>query len=230
MFALPRLSGYGMCAGSINARALLFAAYCALFVPNSAFGAEAVRILGFGDSLMAGYGLDQEDGFTARLEAALRARGVAAEVVNAGVSGDTSSGGRARLDWVLAAQPRAPDLVILELGGNDALRGIDPAITRANIDAMIALLKGRGIRVLLAGMLAPPNMGPDYAAEFNPIFPELAQAHDVPLYPFFLEGVAAERTLNQADGIHPNARGVEIMVERIMEHIVPLVAPAPATQ
>lgn len=178
---------------------------------------DAKVIVALGDSLTAGFGLPAEDGFTTRLEAALRAAGVDARVVNAGVSGDTSAGGRSRLDWVLAD---APDLVIVELGGNDALRGLDPAMTYANLDDILARMRARGIDVLLAGMLAPPNLGRDYGDAFSAIFPRLAAKHGVALYPFFLDGVAAVSDLNQPDGIHPNAEGVEVIVDAIIPHVV----------
>ncbi len=178
---------------------------------------DAKVIVALGDSLTAGFGLPAEDGFTTRLEAALRAAGVDARVVNAGVSGDTSAGGRSRLDWVLAD---APDLVIVELGGNDALRGLDPAMTYANLDDILARMRARGIDVLLAGMLAPPNLGRDYGDAFSAIFPRLAAKHGVALYPFFLDGVAAVCDLNQPDGIHPNAEGVEVIVEAITPHVL----------
>ncbi len=178
---------------------------------------DAKVIVALGDSLTAGFGLPAEDGFTTRLEAALRAAGVDARVVNAGVSGDTSAGGRSRLDWVLAD---APDLVIVELGGNDALRGLDPAMTYANLDDILARMRARGIDVLLAGMLAPPNLGRDYGDTFSAIFPRLAAKHGVALYPFFLDGVAAVRDLNQPDGIHPNAEGVEVIVDAIIPHVL----------
>lgn len=174
---------------------------------------EPVRVLAFGDSLTAGYGLPAEDGFVAQLQRALDEAGVTATVLDGGVSGDTSAGGLARLDWALADQP---DAVILELGANDGLRGIDPASTRANIEAMLSRLAEAGTPVLLAGMLAPPNLGPEYGDEFNRIYPELATRHDVPLYPFFLDGVAAERGLLLDDGMHPNAEGVDRMVERFL--------------
>jgi acyl-CoA thioesterase-1 len=155
------------------------------------------------------------------LEATLRADGIAARVINAGVSGDTTSGGRARLDWALAGLDGAkPDLVVLALGANDALRGIAPELTRANLAAMIETLQARAIPVLLVGMVAPPNMGPDYAAAYNPIFSDLADKYSVPLYPFFLDGVAADPALNQNDGMHPNAKGVAVIVDRL----VPVVA------
>lgn len=175
--------------------------------------ADPLKIVGFGDSLMAGYQLAPQDGFTGQLEDALNKAGFDVTVVNAGVSGDTTSGGLSRLDWSV---PDDAGLVILELGANDALRGIDPAVTRSNLDAMIARLTERGIPVLLAGMLAPPNMGDAYAAQFNAIYPDLARKHGIPLYPFFLDGVAAEGDLLLDDGMHPNPEGVSVMVERIL--------------
>jgi len=202
----------------LYAAVLLIGSLCALAIPARA--AETL-ILGFGDSLMAGYELPQSDSFPARLERHLRTEeGLDVRVENAGVSGDTTTGGRSRLDWVLAGLDRAPDLVILELGANDALRGIDPAITRENLAAMIETIRAAGSRVLLAGMLAPPNMGEDYEAAFNRIYPELAESYDIPLYPFFLDGVAAEPALNLDDGIHPNAEGIGVMVERMTPHIL----------
>jgi acyl-CoA thioesterase-1 len=177
-------------------------------------------IVALGDSLTAGYGLPPEEAFPAQLEARLKRQGAEARVVNAGVSGDTSAGGLARLDWALAD---APDLVIVELGANDALRGISPALTRANLDAILARLVARGVKVLLTGMRAPPNLGRDYGGEFDVIYPELAAKHGVALYPFFLGGVAAEPALNQHDGIHPNAEGVAIIVERLAPHVLALI-------
>lgn len=174
-------------------------------------------IVAFGDSLTAGFGLDDGDAFPARLEAALRARGIGATVINAGVSGETTAGGRARLDWTL---PEKVDLVIVELGANDGLRGIDPADTEANLDWILTTLRMREIPVLLTGMLAPPNLGREYAAAFDPVFPRLATRHQVTFYPFFLEGVAAEAALNQADGLHPNAAGVARIVSRITPFVV----------
>ncbi len=177
----------------------------------------AVTILAFGDSLTAGLGVAADQSFPVRLEAALRARGLDARVVNAGVSGDTTSAGLARLDWSLVGNL---DLVVLELGANDALRGIAPAVTEANLDRMLAQLAARKVRVLLAGMLAPPNLGAEYGAAFNAIFPRLAQKYSVPLYPFFLDGVAAQAPLLQNDGMHPNPRGVEVIVAGILPHVL----------
>ncbi len=187
------------------------AAFLALLV--SATRAEPVEIVGFGDSLMAGYELAPGEGFTDQLAAALKAKGLDAEVVNAGVSGDTSTDGLARLDWSL---PDGADIVILELGANDMLRGIPPEITRANLDAMIGRLKTKGVTVILAGMRAPPSMGATFQADFDPIYPDLAKAHGVAFYPFFLDGVAATPDLLLPDGMHPNAKGVAAMVERIL--------------
>lgn len=172
-------------------------------------------ILGFGDSLMAGYGLPAKDGFTSRLEEALRRDGYSARVINAGVSGETTSGGRARLAWTLAGLPRSPDLLILELGANDAMRGIDPAIVRDNLTAIVSELQKRGIPVLLTGMRAPPSLGPDYVRRFEAIYPDLARHFRLCFDPFFLVDVAARPELNQADRIHPNPKGVAHIVARL---------------
>lgn len=198
--------------------ALLFAAESAV-----AQGANAAPplIVALGDSLTAGYGLPPEQAFPAVLERKLAAAGKAVRIQNAGVSGDTTAGGRARVGWALADKPQ---FVILELGANDALRGIDPRQTETNLDAILGELKGRGVKVLLTGMRAPPNLGREYAEAFDGIFPRLAAKHGVPLYPFFLDGVAAERELNQADGIHPNGRGVEIIAERIAPYVLRLIS------
>jgi acyl-CoA thioesterase-1 len=166
-----------------------------------------------GDSLTAGYGLPASAAFPVRLEKALREKGLKVEVLNAGVSGDTASGGRDRLDWSI---PDGTEAVIVELGANDALRGLDPAVTRAALEEIIKKLQARKIAVMLAGMYAPRNYGAEYAAKFDPIYPELAKAFDVPLYPFFLDGVAAEAKLNQPDGLHPTAEGIDIIVARIL--------------
>ena len=198
-------------------RALLLAAALAAIRARSAAATGALRLVALGDSLTAGYGLPESQAFPARLEAWLRRQGISARVVNAGVSGDTTAGGLARLDWALADKP---DLVILALGANDALRGIDPAIVRANLDKMMRKIEAAGARLLLLGMRAPPNWGEAYRRDFDLIFPDLAHAHRVPLYPFILEGVAMQPKLNQADGLHPNARGVAVMVD----HIGPVVA------
>lgn len=175
--------------------------------------AEPIKLVGFGDSLMAGYQLPASDAFPVKLEAALKAKGYDVEIANAGVSGDTSSGGLARLDWSV---PDGTKGVILELGANDALRGIAPEETEKNLDAMLTRLKERGIAVLLAGMLAPPNMGADYEKRFNGIYQRMAEKHGVALYPFFLDGVAAQADLQIDDGMHPNPAGVDVMVAKIL--------------
>jgi acyl-CoA thioesterase-1 len=175
--------------------------------------AEPVKLVGFGDSLMAGYQLPAGDASPVKLEAALRDKGHEVEIANAGVSGDTTSGGLARLDWSV---PDGTQGVILELGANDALRGVAPEETEKNLDTMLTRLKERGIPVLLAGMLAPPNMGPEYGERFNAIYQKLADRHDVPLYPFFLEGVVTKADLQLEDGMHPNARGVDAMVQAML--------------
>jgi acyl-CoA thioesterase-1 len=185
-------------------------------VPVFAAPAKAqapIKLTVLGDSLSAGYGLPIGSAFPVRLEKALREKGLNVDVHNAGVSGDTSSAGRDRLDWSI---PDGTEAVIVELGANDALRGLDPKVTRAALEDIIKRLQARKIAVMLVGMLAPPNFGPDYAARFNPIYSDLAKAYDVPLYPFFLDGVAAEAKLNQADGLHPTAEGIDIIVGRIL--------------
>jgi len=181
---------------------------------------QAPLVLAFGDSLTAGYQLPLADGFTAQLERALRGKGIAATVHNAGVSGDTSTGGRARLAWVLGGLHAQPDLVILELGANDMLRGVDPAAVRVNLDAMLADLRARHIPVLLAGMRAAPNLGAPYVRRFDAIYPELASKYRVPLYPFFLDGVTLHPDLQLPDRLHPTARGVAVMVRGILPAVV----------
>ncbi|MBO6633678.1 arylesterase [Parvibaculum sp.] len=183
-----------------------------------------LTIVALGDSLTAGYLLGPDEGFVEQLDRALDAAGHEnVKVVNAGVSGDTSSGGLARLDW--AVGPEA-DAVILELGANDALRAIDPALTRKNLTEIVAQLKERNLPILLAGMYAPPNLGSEYGEAFNSIYPDLAEEEGLILYPFFLDGVAGNRALNLADGIHPTAEGVGIIVERILPSVEDLIAEA----
>ena len=198
----------------IKATARYFVVFCAMTLAAIATArADTVNIVGLGDSLMAGYELPPADAFPVRLEEALKAKGYNVTIANAGVSGDTSSGGLARLDWSV---PDGTDAVLLELGANDALRGISPEETRRNIDEMITRLKDRDIAVLLIGIVSPPNMGDDYAAKFNRIYPELSQQHQVPLYPFFLDGVALQPELDIGDGMHPNPDGVAVMVSRFL--------------
>ena len=182
--------------------------------------AQPVKIVVLGDSLTAGFGLPAQSAFPAKLDAALKRKGIAATIINAGVSGDTSSGGLERLDWSV---PEGTDAVILELGANDMLRGVDPAVTRKALDAILTKLQTRNIAVLLCGMRAAPNMGPDYARAFDAIYPALASTHGVVFYSFFLEGVAADRSLNQPDGLHPTAAGVDAIVERILPKVEELI-------
>ncbi len=182
---------------------------------------DGALVVMLGDSLTAGYGLPVADALPTRLEAHLKGQGLAVRIRNAGVSGDTTAGGRARLAWSLAEKP---DIVIVALGGNDGLRGIDPAETRANLDAILAELDRRGVKALLAGMVAPPNLGRDYGDAFDQVFPALAEKHGVAFYPFLLAGVAARPKLNQPDGIHPNAEGVAVIVERLAPHLRRLIA------
>jgi acyl-CoA thioesterase-1 len=183
------------------------------------------RLLALGDSLTAGYNLPAEDAFPMKLQARLARAGYRVQVTNAGVSGDTSAGGKARLDWILADGP--PAYAIVELGANDALRGLDPKLTEANLDAILTRLQARGAKILLAGMMAPRNMGSDYAASFDAIYPRLQAAHRVALYPFFLNGVALHSDLTQADGLHPTARGVEVIVENILPSVEALLGSLP---
>ncbi len=196
----------------------------ALLLGLGAAVAEPVRIVGLGDSLMAGYNLDPGQGFTDRLQAALRARGHDVTVDNAGVSGDTSSGGLSRLDWSV---PDGTQLVVLELGANDMLRGIEPEITEKNLDTMMERLKARDIAVLVAGMRAAPNLGEAYGRAFDAIYPRLAEKYGAALYPFFLDGVAGEPSLQLEDGMHPNAEGVERMVEAMLPAVEKAIAALP---
>jgi acyl-CoA thioesterase-1 len=193
----------------------------ALGAPPAGAGERPVKIVAFGDSLTAGYGLPAAEAFPVKLGHALAVEGIKAQVVNAGVSGDTASGGLARLDWSV---PKDTDAVILELGANDAMRGVDPAVTRKALDAILRRLRERGIAVLLCGMYAPPNMGKDFARAYAQMYPELAKSHDALLYPFFLDGVVGIAELNQADGIHPTARGVDLIVKSILPKVEELVA------
>jgi acyl-CoA thioesterase-1 len=188
-----------------------FLVMLAFFVAPANAQQQAVQLVGFGDSLMAGYELAPDESYTAQLEAALKAKGSDVVITNSGVSGDTTSGGLSRVDWSV---PDGTDGVILELGANDALRGIAPEQTEKNLDAILVRLQERDIPVLLVGIMAPPNMGGEYAERFNGIYARLAEKHGVPLYPFFLDGVVTVQGTQLDDGMHPNAKGVGIMVER----------------
>ncbi len=201
---------YGLWAALVNAWVLIV----------SPAWAEQVNIIAIGDSLTAGYGLAQSDSFPAQMQVALRAVGEKVKIINSGVSGDTSAGGRARLEWALSLKP---DAVILELGANDGLRGLDPRQTEANLGQMIADIQKQALPILLTGMRAPPNLGQQYGTEFENLFRRLAKKHRLLFYPFFLEGVAAVPALNQADGIHPNAAGVREIVKRILPFVRELI-------
>ena len=199
---------------------LAIVAGLALMPPHSIAPARAqaqtqapIKLAVLGDSLSAGYGLLADAAFPARLQKALRDKGIKVDILNAGVSGDTTSAGRDRLDWSI---PDGTEAVIVELGANDALRGLDPKVTKAALEDIVKQLRGRKIAVMLAGMVAPPNYGSDYAGKFDPIYADLAKAYEVPLYPFFLDGVAGEAKLNQPDGLHPTAEGIDIIVARIL--------------
>lgn len=188
---------------------------------------DPLTILALGDSLTAGYDLPQANAFPVRLEAALRTSGYDVRVINAGVSGDTTAGGRARLDWLIAGDP--PDAAIVELGANDALRGLPPEEAEKNLSAIIQSLQDKGVTVLLAGMMAPRNLGPDYTEAFDGMYPRLAERHDVLLYPFFLEGVALQEELLLDDGMHPNEAGVDVIVETILPSVEALIQRARAS-
>lgn len=215
--------GYGLRRWVVNVLTVF-----AFFVAGPAWAQDAqdakpVTILVLGDSLTAGYGLEHRDGFTAQLQRALDAAGENAEIINAGVSGDTTAGGRSRLLWLINGDI---DAVIVELGANDGLRGVDPAQTRLNLDWMLRELAKKQLPTLLSGMMAPPNLGQDYGREFNAIYPELAEKYDVVFDPFFLEGVAADPSLNQRDGKHPTPAGVAVIVERMLPRVRELIARA----
>lgn len=182
-------------------------------LPADAQTKPALKLAVLGDSLSAGYGLPLSSAFPAKLEKALRAKGFQVDILNAGVSGDTATGGRERVDWSI---PDGTDAVIVELGANDTLRAVDPKVTRAALDEIVKRLKARGMAVMLAGMYAPRNYGADYVAQFDTIYPDLAKAHDILLYPFFLDGVAGDSKLNQSDGMHPTSEGIDVIVARIL--------------
>ena len=218
---LPR--SYGSWSALVQVFALVVAAL-ALAVPPAGLAAGAdrpVRIVALGDSLTAGLGLPANAAFPARLEQALNAKGMVVEITNAGVSGDTASAGLARLDWSV---PEGTDAVIIELGANDTLRGTDPKVTREALEGIVGRLRERRIEVLLAGMRAAPNLGPDYGRDFDAIYPDLAARNDLLFYPFFLDGVATDAKLNQRDGLHPTAAGVDAIVARILPKAEELVA------
>ena len=205
----------------IAAVALSAAAFIALAHLQPAQAQPPVKIVALGDSLTAGLGLPDKDGFVPRLQAALMAKGMAVEVTNAGVSGDTAADGLARLSWSVS---EGTDAVVVELGANDMLRGLDPAVTRDRLDAILNQLSKRHIAILLCGMRSAPNLGADYGHAFESIYPDLAAKYSALLYPFFLDGVAGNRSLNQSDGLHPNAAGVGVIVEKILPKVQELIA------
>jgi acyl-CoA thioesterase-1 len=196
-------------------------AFLAIMIFAGSAAAEPMRIVALGDSLTAGYGVAGPDAFPVRLEAALKARGHDVAIVNAGVSGDTATDGLARVDWSLGEDA---DAVIVELGANDALRGVDPKITRDALDRLLAKIAEKRLPVLLAGMMAPRNLGKNYVEAFDPIYPDLAKKHGAILYPFFLDGIATRADLNQPDGLHPTRAGVDMIVERIVPSVEELIA------
>ena len=200
-----------------------FLIFCVFILGSSLIAvtghARELKLLAFGDSLIAGYGLPKKDGFSDQLEATLNHAGIRLKVINAGVSGDTSAGGLSRIDWALGANP---DAILLELGANDILRGIDPAITKMNLQKILTKLQKIGAPILFAGMIAPPNMGKEYGLEFERVYLELAEANEVIFYRFFLEGVAGVPELNQEDGIHPNKEGVLKIVKKIAPFVIEL--------
>lgn len=199
----------------------VIAACAGLMLMSGAALAKPLTILALGDSLTAGYGLAPDEAFPVRLEAALKAKGHDVVIMNAGVSGDTAADGAARLDWALTDDVKA---VIVELGANDMLRGLPPAQAEQALDQILSRLKDKNLPVLIAGMRAPANMGPDYQTAFDGIYPRLAEKYGALLYPFFLDGVAADRSLNQADGMHPNGKGVDVIVARIIPSVEQLMS------
>jgi len=224
-----------ICRGAIGLMAALMLAACAdeappapaeageakaAPAPQAEVAGEERRILAFGDSLFAGYGLATDEGYPEKLEAALRARGINARVADAGVSGDTTAGGRQRIEFVLDSMDRAPDLALVELGGNDLLRGLSPEEARSNLAAILQELKSRNIPAIVYGMRAPPNAGPEYQTAFDAMYPELAREYDAALVPFFMEPLLGKPQLVQADRIHPTAAGIDAMVEATADTVV----------
>ena len=209
--------GYGASLQRVN----ILACFVSLFLSFQASAAEPVKIVMLGDSLTAGYGLVKGQAVPAQLERALKAEGVNVKIINAGVSGDTSAGGRARLTWALSEQPEG---LIIELGANDGLRGLDPKQTFKNLNAIIEQALSAQIDVLLTGMLAPPNLGPEYGKDFNRVYPLLARYHGIELYPFYLEGVVSDPALNLEDGLHPNEKGVAIIVKNLLPKVKNFIA------
>jgi acyl-CoA thioesterase-1 len=207
--------------GASHQRVNILVCFVSVFLPFQAIATEPVKIVMLGDSLTAGYGLVKGQAVPAQLERALKAEGVNVKIINAGVSGDTSAGGRARLTWALSEQPEG---LIIELGANDGLRGLDPKQTFKNLNAIIEQALSAQIDVLLTGMLAPPNLGPEYGKDFNRVYPLLARYHGIELYPFYLEGVVSDPALNLEDGLHPNEKGVAIIVKNLLPKVKNFIA------
>jgi acyl-CoA thioesterase I len=219
-----RLRSYGTGKAWVQRIAALAVTMACLTTPGLAYAADKpLKIVALGDSLTAGFGLPAQDAFTSKLQAALKAKGYDVRIVNAGVSGDTAAAGLERLEWSV---PDDADGVIVELGANDALRGLDPALADKALSTVLDRLAAKHLPILLAGMLAPRNLGSDYTAKFDAIYPKLAANHPVVFYPFFLEGVASDPHLNQGDGLHPNAAGVDVIVQRILPKVEELLARA----
>ena len=216
-FAEKTFRPCGEARGRFNALVTLSLLAWLVITTPAAAASDQIRILALGDSLTAGYGLSQSDAFPSQLKQRLRDAGVASEIVNAGVSGDTTSGALQRLDWLMEERY---DLAIVELGANDALRAVDPELTRQNLERIVEKLKATGSTILLAGMKAPRNLGDDYAKRFDALFPAIARQHALYFYPFFLDGVATDPSLNQPDGLHPNAKGVAIITERMLPFVL----------
>jgi acyl-CoA thioesterase-1 len=220
-FALKDWGMFSIGYGASPQRVNILACFVSLFLSFQASAAEPVKIVMLGDSLTAGYGLVKGQAVPAQLERALKAEGVNVKIINAGVSGDTSAGGRARLTWALSEQPEG---LIIELGANDGLRGLDPKQTFKNLNAIIEQALSAQIDVLLTGMLAPPNLGPEYGKDFNRVYPLLARYHGIELYPFYLEGVVSDPALNLEDGLHPNEKGVAIIVKNLLPKVKNFIA------
>ena len=209
-------TGYGRFAAAFNSLLVLLLPLAPLNAQTASAG-PAIKLVVLGDSLAAGLGLNPEQSFPSRLETSLKSQGRNVAIVNQGVSGDTTAGGLDRVDWLLADKP---DIVLIELGANDALRGLDPALAERNLSAIIEKLKGAGVTVWLAGMMAPRNFGPEYVAAFDGLYRRLADKYQVPLYAFILDGVAQDPALNQADGLHPNVRGAQIIADRLLPFVI----------
>jgi acyl-CoA thioesterase-1 len=210
-------TGYGRFAAAVNSLLVVVLLSLAPLHAQTAPTGAAIKLVFLGDSLAAGLGLKPEQSFPSRLEAALKAQGRSVRVLNQGVSGDTTAGGLDRVDWLLTDKP---DIVLIELGANDALRGLDPALAERNLSAIIEKLKAAGVTVWLAGMMAPRNFGPEYVAAFDGLYKRLADKYQVPLYPFILDGVAQDPALNQADGLHPNVHGAQVIADRLLPFVI----------